>query len=142
MKRFITNLTGVALDYAVAICENRTIKKDPMGLGDGRYWIWEEVPSKQGGIILERSIYLDIGRKYSPSTIWAQGGPIIQREGISLICYEAEDSWGARRLKNPIDLSEHYYRGKTPLEAAMLSYVGMKLGNNLRIPPELLVKNN
>ena len=66
---------------------------------------------------------------------WAQGGPIIEREGIGLECDDqgiwfasydlsAETAWGAT--------------GKTPLEAAMRCYVSVKLGNDIELPNQIL----
>ena len=110
-------LTGVALDWAVAMCEglefdesNQPIWFDADGLG---------VPCVP----------------YTPSTDWAQGGPIIEREKISvnpssLPC----NDWIADTKK--INEKTHQY-GLTPLIAAMRCYVASKLGAEVDVPKEL-----
>ena len=73
--------------------------------------------------------------KYWNSTIdWAQGGPIIEREGINLralsgALWEAE-TWSAEGGQYLLD-------GPTPLIAAMRCYVASKLGDEVEVPNEL-----
>lgn len=138
-------LTGVALDWAVAKCEGRTIRRDPMAMHDKSYWIWEETPSGNGGILIHKSIYLRIGGNYSPSTDWSQGGPIIEREELSVAKVGASlpnatavhpDCWCAHK-----DGSFACY-GTTPLEAAMRSYVASKLGNEVEISKGVLTHHS
>ena len=67
-----------------------------------------------------------------PSTDWAQGGPIIEREKIAL------DTWGDEWLATRIEgsaISEAI--GPTPLIAAMRCYVASKLGDEVEVPNEL-----
>jgi hypothetical protein len=66
----------------------------------------------------------------SYSTDWAQGGPIIEREGINL--YEISGNWKADIPG--IQLSRS---GTTPLIAAMRCYVASKLGDEVDVPEEL-----
>ena len=110
-------LTGVALDWAVAKCEGRKIERDPLGFNDGSYWVWEDKT-------------LEIGKSYSPSTNWAQGGPIIEREHICLMYYPTH--WSALA-----ETGQRHSRGTTPLEAAMRCYVASKLGDEVQLPEEL-----
>jgi hypothetical protein len=139
-----SELTGAALDWAVAKCEGRTIKPDPMGNGDGSYWIWEETPSPKGGIIPSKSVYWRIGYGYAPSTNWSQGGPIIEREGICLRKEPDGSGWYAvTDGKNFLDgrccaAGASDGGGDTPLIAAMRCYVASKLGDEVEIPKELL----
>jgi len=68
-----------------------------------------------------------MGEKYSPSTDWSQGGPIIEKEKIRLyyIAQPKMDSqqWSASKLcQRPL-------RGTTPLIAAMRSFVASKFGD-------------
>jgi len=79
---------------------------------------------------------------FHPSTDWAQGGPIIEREGIRIEPekYSATGfaSWRADIPKGPTSL--HGYRwafGPTPLIAAMRCYVASKLGDEVDVPEEL-----
>ena len=58
---------------------------------------------------------------WSPSTDWAQGGPIIEREGIQIWC--AGPLWGAGHGK-----WKRFESGDTPLIAAMRCYVASKQG--------------
>jgi hypothetical protein len=62
---------------------------------------------------------------------WAQGGPIIEREGLTLT--HQADRWVAQ---TDADLFAY---GPTPLIAAMRCYVASKLGDNIDIPEELIV---
>ncbi len=147
MKIKTSELTGAALDWAVGKAEGRTLQRNPMGpMGGHGWWIWEETPSGQGGIILSKSVYLSIGKQWSPSTNWAQGGPIIEREGIELLCnVTAEEAkkfiegshadW--RAAKRPINRNARSF-GPTPLVAAMRCYVASELGDEVEVPDELL----
>jgi hypothetical protein len=66
---------------------------------------------------------------YSPyeySTNWAQGGPIIECEGLTLDQWDDYPRWR----------SGNSY-GTTPLIAAMRCYVASKLGDEVEIPEEL-----
>jgi hypothetical protein len=104
MKVKTSELTGAALDWAVAMAEN-----------------W-------AGADFEVKPY---------STNWAQAGPIIEREKISLI-EEADRTWqgsvgGATDLEAPF----WFENGPTPLIAAMRCYAASKLGDEVEIPEEL-----
>lgn len=62
MKIKTSVLTGPALDWAVAKCEGRGLQRNPMGAQGGHgWWIWEETPSGKGGILVDKSIYMEIG---------------------------------------------------------------------------------
>ena len=101
-----SELSGAALDWAVAKC---------------------------GGIKLNEGNTLsndcDI---YAPSTDWAQGGLIIEREEIVLINptfhhFCTEYPWLAWK-------DEVYGDGETPLIAAMRCYVASVLGDEVELP--------
>ena len=88
------DLSGAALDWAVAKCE----------VGDA---------------------INEIDDPHFYSSDWAQGGPIIERGGISLECDEfarwhANGGWSS----------------DTPLLAAMRCYVVSKLGDEVEVPDE------
>jgi hypothetical protein len=73
---------------------------------------------------------------WNPSTNWAQGGPIIEREKIAILSPMTGEFWDARdgkRLETPFV----YWRGPTPLIAAMRCYVASKLGEEVDVPEEL-----
>lgn len=63
------------------------------------------------------------------STNWAQGGPIIEREKISLMA-TLRGGWGARTL----DFPPEYHFGPTPLIAAMRCFVASKHSVYIELP--------
>lgn len=67
---------------------------------------------------------------FEPEVDWAQGGPIIEREGMSIGM--VNEYWQAH-------LSEFhlFVEGPTPLIAAMRCFVASKLGDEVEIPEEL-----
>jgi hypothetical protein len=101
-----SELTGAALDWAVAICEHN--------VG------WE--PEGE-----DRDYY---------STDWAQGGPIIEREGID-ICTDTYGGWIATLITDWEEGVVVRGEGDTCLIAAMRCYVASKLGDEVEIPEEL-----
>lgn len=111
MKTF--ELTGAALDWAVASCE-------------GAY-----APSVDTDI--DGTKRINYGGMYPEwSTDWAQGGPIIEREGISINAHLDGYEWFARDYWG---LNEQ--AAETPLVAAMRCYVASKLGDEVNLPGEL-----
>lgn len=135
MKIITSDLTGLALDWAVATCEGLPIRHDPMNFGrafpEGGFWIWDD-----RGPIGKRDYRL-IGRQYSPSTNWAIGGPIIEQE---LICIERNfhsNDWTAWTPAPELKKGEAFGSGPTPLIAGMRCYVASKLGDEVDVPEEL-----
>ena len=111
-----SELQGAALDWAVAKCEGLV----------------------QGQIAIDGVTH----GFYKPSTDWAQGGPIIERDGITVSRTDKksdEEPWVAYRIEHLFeDEYEHEYQhGPTPLIAAMRCYVASKLGDEVEIPEEL-----
>ena len=138
MKVMVRELSGAALDWAVAKCESRD---------------W---PDKAAQFLGEQY--------YKPSTNWSQGGPIIERENITIIranslyvdgknvpnWFAETDKWVGHSISTGyegeyfdpcfmVDESGGYY-GTTPLIAAMRCYVASKLGDDVEIPDELCLK--
>lgn len=82
---------------------------------------------------------------YSPSTKWAQGGPIIEREKIDLMHCEyrptamackPSEPWNAMMQNLAIDNADwDSMSGSTPLIAAMRAFVGSKYGAD--VPDEV-----
>ena len=68
------------------------------------------------------------------STDWAQAGPIIEREGISLDQFADYPKWQAECNSNDY---HNRQKGQTPLLAAMRCYVASMLGDTVEIPDEL-----
>lgn len=76
----------------------------------------------------------EVYTSYSPSADWAQGGPIIEREDISILrCFGC---WRAEKENYDHD-TEWVGQGPTPLIAAMRCYVARKLGEIVEVPKEL-----
>jgi hypothetical protein len=66
------------------------------------------------------------------STDWAQGGPIIERERITIEWEGDPDSWCA------CIMADQEVYGPTALIAAMRCYVASKMGDTIDIPEELI----
>jgi len=77
-----------------------------------------------------------IGVNFAPSTNWAQGGPIIEREKITIWPDEASVEWLAEKTFT-LQRDDEYWGGPTPLIAAMRCFVASKLGDEVEIPEEL-----
>jgi len=95
-------LTGTALDWAVSYCVEWSNKFPIM-------------PFK----VLPYSSH------------WAQGGPIIEREGISVYFDDRDGDWYAKAPATPVT-----YYAYNPLVAAMRCYVASKLGDEVEMPIE------
>jgi hypothetical protein len=111
MKVKTNELQGNALDLAVAKAEGREVE-----VGDH--------PTESGFTAL---FFKDSDERCNYTDDWAQGGPIIEREGISL--NRVTDAlWDATIM------GEWTEDGPTPLIAAMRCYAGSKLGNEIEVP--------
>lgn len=85
--------------------------------------------SQMTGVTLDRAVawcecgddIVEIDDPHFYSSDWAQGGPIIEREGIQLAFLG--DVWEAW-----VDADGVFCQGPTPLVAAMRCYVASKLG--------------
>jgi hypothetical protein len=119
MKIKTSELIGTALDWAVAKCE--AVKLHPMA---------------QNGVMEIHFSQPNGGDSFSPSTDWAQGGPIIEREEIS-ISREFTSAWAAWASAPIRDEAEAFGYGPTPLIAAMHCYVQSKLGDEVEVPDEV-----
>jgi hypothetical protein len=99
-------LTGAALDWAVARCEEF----------DNGDWLPDY------------------------STDWAAGGPIIEREEISISreFSSGRIEWAAWTPAPFRDDAEAFGYGETPLIAAMRCYVASKLGDEVEMPDALV----
>lgn len=122
MKIKTSELTGAALDWAVAIAAKMTAEIQPAGkCGRPLYvlaaeqgytpWIW------------------------NPSESWHQGGPIIERERISIRQWTNVPVVHSYMPQDDAPWSED---GTSPLIAAMRCYVVSKLGDEVDVPEELI----
>jgi hypothetical protein len=125
MKIKTSELTGPALDWAVAKCEDGTT--NPLAfVGENRSKITES---------------------------WATCGPIIEREGILLralrstghsldrqwlAMYDGTNTGTMVQWVKRTDWPRHYLSGPTPLVAAMRCFVASKLGETVDVPAEFL----
>ena len=140
MKIKVSELEGVALDWAVAKAE---------GLMLGQI----AIEGVKNGF-------------YNPTTNWAQGGPIIEREKITIVCAEGEYNYDKAGTPDCYDtywvaeigMQQHStvygsqgdnwgdcfriytdeMTGPTPLIAAMRCYCRAKLGPEIEVPEEVL----
>jgi hypothetical protein len=94
----VSELTGAALDWAVAECEE---------------FVEDE---------------------FEPSENWADGGPIIEREGISVATDDVEPWCG---FIEDDETNTLFFSGPTPLIAAMRCYVASKMGDEIELPEGL-----
>jgi len=111
------------LDLAVANCEGVPaflVPETGITPGAGSCWVVQD-PHKVSD---DGAYFKGIGWcvEYSPSTNWAQGGPIIERKEIQLSStpYSEGLGWYAS-----MGLTKDIY-GNTPLEAAMCCYVAAR----------------
>lgn len=127
MKIKTSELTGAALDWAVAKClDGKVSITDERG-----EWLVILHPTTRGATGGGNPFPPVF---FSPSTDWSQGGPIIERENISVL--EAGKFWGARPLQDGVTPTRDSY-GPTPLIAAMRCYCASKLGDTVDVPEEL-----
>jgi hypothetical protein len=113
-----SELTGAALDWAVAKCESIEVSGNKRGL------IFNALLTL-GHISRGQSSH----QAYSPSTNWAQGGPIIEAWAIDVGTYR-----GAWRAARHVGILPTYGYGPTPLIAAMRCYVASKMGDTVEVP--------
>ena len=119
----VVDAIGAQLDWMVAKADENLHPKGDVRLLDGEVFTIEPGNYEQS----------DRWQRYSPSTNWAQGGPILDRERItirqwtnmpSIHAYMPHDGapWGA---------------GPTPLIAVMRCFCCSKLGSEIEVPEEL-----
>jgi hypothetical protein len=115
MKVKTSELQGVALDWAVAKCED------------------EEVRLIKGQL---ETRWTENGWK--PSTDWSLAGPIIEREGVCMVFSpkDARGAWYCVMGKNRFLSPDFEGSGPKPLVAAMRCYVASKLGDEVEVPDE------
>lgn len=112
MKVKTENLTGAALDWVVATLQNVEIDEQnkPIWFGD------------------EDSFSPRV--EYKPSTEWPIGGPLMEREGLTIA--HQNDRWAAQTD------DDVFAYGPTMLIAAMRCYVASKMGDEVDLPDELV----
>jgi len=134
MKYKTSELTGALLDAAVALAE-----------GFPQFWIDNESDAAPAACVLGPTRGQDSRFEWAPSTEWNQGGPIIERERIALVCSRPRHGtndgqyWDAYFNGNytgpdgQVDSDDMVSEGPTPLIAAMRAYVAHKLGDEVEL---------
>jgi len=131
MKILARDLSGFALDWAVANARGQQASAVRAG----------------GPVHLYRTVGHD-PKPFTPSTDWAIGGPLIEREEIEIHvipsmripsnwadCSDG-DTWCANVCTPEQDLVKA--AGPTPLVAAMRVLVASKLGDSVDVPDALV----
>ena len=123
MRIKTADLTGHALDWAVAKC-------DQPQWSDEAALLWVQ----------------DDEYQYNPSTDWAIGGPLLERENIGLEKHRLDGpyQWAACDW-HPVVVQGHtclerskFAYGPTPLIAACRCFVASHLGDEVDVPEKLL----
>jgi hypothetical protein len=104
-----SELTGFRLDFAVAKAAGEKAE-----LIHGEVVTWKTIG------------YHEYRQVWRPSTDWEQAGPIIEREKVSL-------EWTGEDWMAYIWHDREYF-GRTPLIAAMRSYVDHVIGDEVELP--------
>jgi hypothetical protein len=135
-------LDGLALDWAVAKAKGYQLYKDAHLNGETKYG-WHV-----SGLSEDHNYWISL-EAYSPSTDWAQGGPIIECELIDMqakynsgnpIVPKGQWYWQASIVGE--DGVAYWFDGPAPLVTAMRCYVASKLGPELDVPDELMSTRN
>lgn len=119
-----SEVIGLPLDWAVMKIEGRILVQTIGGglLVNGRHEDGRELPEDWQMTFM-----------WHPSTSWSQGGPIIEREQISIWTVGAViTDW---RAEHPAGGTAY---GLTPLVAAMRCFVASQLGDEIDVPEELI----
>lgn len=145
------DLTGVALDWAVANaagCEVQYVARP--GSTSRKLWVAEPFTIACEG---KEPFHDKMWRSWAPSADWAQAGPIMQRENISLSPptavihvnggnnpgWHPSGYWNASTWHTGVSGKRAFAWHETePLIAAMRCYVRSKLGDEIEVPAELV----
>jgi hypothetical protein len=119
----VAALAGQALDWAVAKCKGWiTYPTDSVEQGD---WYHTDAASAPLGYAHNRVYRKD----FSPSSNWAQGGPLIDLAGIAV---SFGPQWTAVHNQRLGTVTGH-----TPLIAICRCYVASQLGDEVEVPDEI-----
>lgn len=119
----VSGLVGPALDWAVSRAAGWTVSVLPVHTPSVTYYVVKS-PS---------------GLTLSPSTDWSQGGPLIDRYGLSLLAPEKGFSqWSVIKEWCHGDIESTYPESPTALIAACRAIVAAHLGEVVSVPAELV----
>jgi len=123
MKVKTSEAKDQVLSYLVANC---IYKPDEFVISRGRVFVYGY-----------RYQPLHAANYFDPSSNWAQGGPIIEREWLDVTPWPNESDEDLRWQCKQHDSIDCVAFGPTPLIAAMRCYVASKLGDEVEVPDEL-----
>ena len=128
-KKRVAELEGAQLDWAVAKAEGRCLHQNT------EYYAHQ---SDTGFTCLDcgKDTYHEAcGRDWKPSSSWAQGGPIIERERIG-VRWTYSSAYNSGAWVSMVPRGDHATSqlGPTPLIAAMRAFVASKLGDEVEVP--------
>lgn len=130
------DLIGLALDYATGIADGRELELPGAVRGrTGIVWCDPFVIKLEG----RPDFHDKTRRKWSPSTDWSQGGPLIEKsyvtvgsdEGSNRLMYWAYAGFASDGFP--------CMTGETHLVATCRAIVAAKLGDTVSIPAELII---
>ena len=135
MKVNTAELSGVALDYAVAVAQGATnFRFDTVST----YWVTLDGEDRALSSAWSEK------QNWNPSTNWNQGGPIIDCLDMQFWKWggapREEMQCAATPVKEEFGLSYTTYFGKSKLIAGLRAYVASKLGDEVEIPNSLIRK--
>lgn len=121
----VSEATGTTLDWLVAKCEG---------------WKYDDKKKLEEFQMQQLS-----SAKHCYSSVWAKGGPIIEREGIKVAPTVTRSAWMAQirhteahpLVDHPVFAGWTNQNGPTPLIAAMRAFVASKLGETVEVLEEL-----
>jgi hypothetical protein len=123
----VIDLTGVLLDAAVAQAEGKPWQIRELYTSDLRGKFDACMIVEHGAQFSKRATDYKL---FKPSRDWEQGGPIIDRERITVAC----EVWSGRVWFAEPAGTGKWVKGSTPLIAAMRCYVQSKLGDEVEMP--------
>lgn len=116
----VADATGPVLDWLVLTLETH----------EDAAWYLED------GVLMEE--HGEASAPFCPSTNWARGGPIIEREKFDLVWDTGRgEEWTCFANDSDDANNSIVTTGPTPLIAAMRCYCCSKLGDEVDIPEEL-----
>lgn len=124
MKIQVAEAQGIVLDWMVATCEGKSIT----------------LMRNTDGSLFPQPVWADGLHQQNYSTFWAQGGPIVERELMTVMYRHRPGPYPQGQHWNAVILPRNTrgWYGPTPLIAAMRCYVASKLGEEVEVPDELV----
>lgn len=130
MKIKTSELTGDALNWAVAMCLGWAWKADDKG----KIILARPYPQGLKAVVNATGMKTLALKRFQATANWSIAGPIIEREGINLDNYAKNPQWSAWTPAPERESGEAQAYGPTPLIAAMRCYVASQLGDEVDVP--------